>query len=238
MRMLTWLAAVIFLFSCGPPPAKQKVHFSCNLLLDKQFIDSIARSVLDKGNEHIWNLSAIDTSEYLSTEDYFTNATTKNRLVFIGGEAGLSAGTAHNLLILFSCLDSLSIVWAGQIGDFDMLDLNNDGIKDIVCNSGTTWMGECNDSYDIFNFKGSDRHMLYSARSTSVLDCGQDSLGDVYKKGDTLESKFDCSVVRPFGKHYLVQQIRTIKIHNGGETNRDITKNLLITKDTTLVALK
>ncbi|MBO9565335.1 MAG: hypothetical protein J7621_21340 [Niastella sp.] len=231
--------------ACNNPEPKtvsdQKSKFDCHTLADKKAVCNIAQSILDSGDrEHIWNLSAIDTSEYFTTEDYFTNTATKNRLVLIGGTAGMSAGTARNLLILFACSDTLSIVWAGQTGPFtqsDIKDLDNDGIKEIVSATDWIWMGECGGSHYIYNFKNGEPHSLYEAKSMSFIDCGRESLTPTFKEGDTLADQINYTLQQQ-DRLYVVQQIRTVKVHNGGETDEQIVKNLTITTDTAIVTLK
>jgi hypothetical protein len=222
--------------------SNQVNQFDCNSLSDKKVIYSIAKSIIDKhDNEQIWNLYEIDTTDFLSIEDYFTNTRSKNRLVLIGGRAGMSSGTADNLLILFSCSDTFHVVWAGQVGDFkqsDIKDLDGDGIKEIVCNSGMIWMGECDENYNIFNFKNGKQNLVYSAHSTSFIDCGKDNFDELFKLGDTLEHKFDCLLLKTKDNEYSVQQIQTSKIHNGGHTDEEIIKNLKVNIDTTTIGLK
>jgi len=240
------LFIILFTFSCNTKDSDKKIkkeqQFDCNSLTDKKLIYKIAKSIINKhDNENIWNLSEIDTTTFFTTEDFFTSPTIKNRLVLIGGNAGLSSGTADNLLMLFSCSDSLKVLWSGQIGDFkqsDIQDVNGDGIKEIVCKSSLIWMGACNDSYDIFNFKDSKQHFIFEAHSRSVVDCGFDNLGDLYKQGDTLEKKLECSLIRCNEKKYNIQQIQTTKIHNGGRTDDEIIKNLKVIMDTVNIKLK
>jgi len=179
---------ILMLISCG----QKTGQFDCNRLTDKKVIYEIAKSIINSNNENIWNLHDIDTTDFFTTEDYFTNSETKNRLVLIGGEAGTSAGTARNLLILFSCTDSLNVIWSEQVSKFtqdDIVDVNGDGIKEIVMNTGWAWMGEIGDYYEIFNFKDEKKNDIFTARSKSVID-GDEFFGypEFYKRGDTLES--------------------------------------------------
>jgi len=234
------------LFACNNSTDKttsiQGQEFDCNTLTDKNVIYKIAKSIIDKhDNDQIWNLSEIDTTDFFTTEDYFTNPKTKNRLVLTGGDAGMSSGTADNLLILFSCADTFKVIWSGQIGNFtqtDIADINGDGIKEIVCNASMMWMGECNDNYNIFNFKDGKQNFLFTAHSTSVLDCGRDNLGELFKQGDTLEQKFDCLLEKLRDNKYKVRQIQTVKIYAGGQTDDEIIRNLKVNIDTTDIELK
>jgi hypothetical protein len=221
---------------------KKEQQFDCNKLSERKVIYEIANSIIENhNNENIWNLTEIDTTEYFTKEDYFINSRTKNRIVILGGNAGLSSGTANNLLLLLDCTNSLKIVWSGQIGEInpsDIKDINEDGIKEIVCTSSTIWMGECNDNYNIFNFKGGKQNMIFNANSNSVLDCGKDNLADQFKIGDTLENKFDCAIIKLNNKEFNIQKIQTSKIHSGGLTDTEIMKNLKIFTDTTFIKLK
>ena len=252
-KVLTGLTLVVcyFVQSCNvqsethqkATAATPQAHqFDCNSLSDKKVIYKIAASIIDKhDNKQIWNLSEIDTTGFFTTEDYFTNSKSKNRLVLVGGNAGMSSGTADNLLIVFSCSDTFNIVWAGQVGDItqaDIADLDGDGIKEIVCNASMMWMGECDDSYTIFNFKDGKQHFIYTAHSTSFLDCGRDNLGKLFKPGDTLAHKFDCSLIKNDDSTFNVRQIQTIKIHQGGQNDKEINAHLKVTVDTTDIPLK
>jgi len=127
-------------FGCSPianqKKETEKAGSGCHSPVSGNIIYSIADSLINETEtENIRNLSEIDTGQIFTTEDYFTSAATKNRLVLVDGTAGMSAGSADNLLILFACTDPISIIWAGQVGDFaqaGIRDLNNDGIKEII----------------------------------------------------------------------------------------------------------
>jgi hypothetical protein len=241
-NLLTVLCCLAF-FSCNQGKSKtvstEKIKFDCNSAINGNTIYAIADSLINRTEtDEIWNLSEVDTSHIFTTEDYFTNAATKNRLVLVKGSAGLSAGTANNLLILFACADSLQMVWAGQVGQFtqeNIRDLNNDGIKEIVCTSEALWMGECNKSFTIFNFKNGKRNFLYSAHSSTVLGCGYDNLSD-FKQGDTLETEITPTLLRK-DKGYMVQQVTTIKVHNGGDSTEAVIDNVLLLRDTAMIEL-
>ena len=213
----------------------EETQIDCLKPVNRSEIYNIAKSILDKQeNEEIWNLHELDTTEFFVTDDYFTNPKTKTRLVLIGGIAGLSAGTEDNMLLLFSCADSLKVIFSAQWGDFaqsDIKDVNGDGIKEIIYQSSMMWMGECNDSYSIFNFLDGNQNVLFSANSFSILGCGLENLSDRYKKGDTLEIKSDCSLTKVNNK-YNVKNIQTIKVHNGGRTDEEIEKKLIEIRDT------
>jgi hypothetical protein len=229
------------LFACNDI-SDNTTKIDCNFT-DKKIIYEISKSIInEKKSDPNWSLNEIDTTYFFTTEDYFTNTIRKNRLVLIGGSAALSSGTANNLLILFSCSKKSTIInWSGQIGDFkqsDIKDLNGDGIKEIVCNSSMTWMGEYNYNYNIFNFKGFKQNFLFRANSISFLDYGLKNLNGLFKQGDTLERKFDCTLIKVNTKDFRIFQIRTIKIHNGGEKDEEIIKKLKIVVDTLSIKLK
>ncbi len=216
----------------------EEFRTDCLKPVNKSDIYNIAKSILDKKeNEEIWNLHELDTTEFFVTDDYFTNPKIKTRLVLIGGIAGLSAGTEDNMLLLFSCTDSLQVIFAAQWGDFtqsDIKDINGDGIKEIIYQSSMMWMGECNDSYSIFNFLDGKQNVLFFASSFSILGCGLENLSERYKKGDTLETKSDCSLTEVNNK-YIVKNIQTIKVHNGGKTDEEIERKLFEIRDTIIM---
>lgn len=222
-------------------PNSQVQLLTCNMLTDKKRVYDIARTVIDKNESgNIWNLSEIDTTDYFTIEDYFTNTTTKNRLVIIGGEAGMSAGSADHLLLLFSCADTAKVIWYAQTGKItaaDITDVNGDGIKEIICNTGYVWMGECGDTYRIYNFKGGNKNIIFNAHSTSFIGCGRDDLAESFKKGDTLEHSYDCTLQKQNDKTSVIRQIQTVKIYEGGTTDEEIEKRVKVIVDTTEVRL-
>lgn len=135
----TCVIIIALLSACnrsGQNSAQSGKHFDCNSLADKGVVYPIAESIIGNGgNSEIWNLSSIDSDKFLTMEDYFTDKNSKNRIVLMGGDAGLSAGSAQNLLMLFSCKDSFTIIWSGQVGEIkfsEIQDLNQDGVKEIV----------------------------------------------------------------------------------------------------------
>ncbi len=231
---LTLLFTLILLPGCNIPNVNSTSteKLICADSADINQIIPLATSVVKAhNNDKIWNLSPpVDTSRFFSIEDYFIDAKIKSRLVWIGFDAGMSTGTANNLLMLLNCADTPVLIWSAQVGLInkdEIKDLNNDGVKGIVCTSSMTWMGECNDSYSIFNFKGGHQNILFIANSQSFIDCGNDNYNERYKKGDTLENKRKC-ILLPSGKskYWQVKQVQTLKIHNRGKTDMEVLNQL------------
>lgn len=143
--------------------------------------------------------------------------------------------------MLFSCTDTLKLLWSGQSGPIDrtsIMDLNGDGIMEIMCTSSMIWMGECADLFYIFNFKGGKQKLLFRKRSVSFIDCGMELSNTHFDAGDTLENTFNCSLEKLNDREYFIKQIETTKIHNGGNTEEEIIKNAKTTTDTVNIALK
>lgn len=214
----------------------------CSSISDKKVLLEIANGIIAKhDNPEIWNLTDPDTAFFFSTENYFTDPNTKTTLVQLGGSAGSSSGTADHLLMLFSCTDTLKLLWSGQSGPIDqtnIMDLNGDGIMEIMCTSSMIWMGECADLFYIFNFKGGKQNILFRKRSVSFIDCGMELSNTHFDAGDTLENTFNCSLEKLNDREYFIKQIETTKIHNGGNTEEEIIKNAKTTTDTVNIALK
>src|SRR6185503_3329442 len=102
-RSLILLFFSLSLLACNGKTNTEKRSFDCNSLADKKTIYTIAKSIIDNhDNDQIWNLSEVDTTDFFTIEGNFINSKTKNRLVLMNGTAGMSSGTADNLLILFS----------------------------------------------------------------------------------------------------------------------------------------
>ena len=235
------LLLAVAIYGCKHLPHKT-TGSDCSILKDKSYIYSIGQAIIEnKNNDDIWNLSSVDTSYVYSTTGYFVDTINKDRLILVGAEAGISAGNANNLLILFSCADTPTVLWAGQTGDVSQgmaeIDLDGDGIKELIENTHTMWMGECNDSYSIFNFKGGKRNFLHRSRSTSSINCGMNDLAKVFQKGDTLEHTYRY-FPPPYIKHSVILRgIETVKIHNGGKTDEEIIRRLKVSTHTIEIPL-
>lgn len=144
-------------------------------------------------------------------------------------------------LMLFACSDTLMIFHVGVEGSIepgDIGDLDGDGVPEFVCRSSVMGLGECETGYAIINFKGGRRNELYQVYASSLLDCGLDDLAARTSEGDTLDTKYNCSLVRQENSRFAVQQIRSVKVHNGGSTDNEIRKSLVVSTDTVLVQLR
>ena len=221
--------------------APQQPVFDCNSITNKEFLYHIADSLITnhKGGEY-FSLRDFDTADVFITEDYFTDNKTKTTLVLMGVEGNPSDGTGQNLLILFSCGNTYRIINAAQSGTFtplDIRDLNGDGVKEIVVQSSQAYEGTCSDLYEVISFKDEKKQTLFSRQSTSDVNCGID-LSERYKTGDTVEHKFDCSLINNKTGTYNIRQIETIKINNGGTNDSEVVGNLIIKTDTTQITLK
>jgi hypothetical protein len=213
----------------------------CDSLDSKAFIYSLSESIIgDKSNSNIWNLSDVDTSNIMVIKDYFISRESKNKLILVSGSAGLSAGSASNLLILFACSDTPAVIWAGQESGFlqnDIRDLTGDGIKEIVCTTTAQWMGECDNIFEIFNFRNGNKNSVYKAHSISIIDCGGEESYE-HSKGDTLEDLYNCSIIELKGQQFAIQQIHTVRIFNGGTKEHEILARSLISSDTATIRLQ
>ncbi|NOS92537.1 MAG: hypothetical protein HOP30_11485 [Cyclobacteriaceae bacterium] len=183
----------------------------------------------------------VDTTDVFIIEDYFISSKSKHLLIRMDGEAGMSSGTANNLMMIASCTDGIKVIWSGQVGEFsqsDIRDLNNDGIKEIVIRTSMMWMGECNSSFSIINFVNGTENTIFSRHSRSVVDCGFDNHAELSKSGDTLVSNYECEVEYAGSNVYEVNQVRTIKVSKGGQTDDEVINNLAVTTDTARIKLK
>lgn len=227
---------------CSSPDRVIESKKDCSSINDKKVRLDIANSIIAKhDNPEIWNLTDPDTTFFFSTENYFTDPSTKTTLVQLGGSAGSSSGTADHLLMLFSCTDTLKLLWSGQSGPIDqtnIMDLNGDGIMEIVCTPRMIWMGECGDLFYIINFKDGKQNLLFRKRSVSFIDCGMELSNNTFDIGDTLENTFNCTLEKLNDREYFIKQIQTTKIHNGGNTEEEIIKNVITSTDTVNIALK
>jgi hypothetical protein len=237
ITLITWV-----IVSCTESKKEEASKKDCSSINDKKVLLEIANGIIAKhDNPEIWNLTDPDTTFFFSTENYFTNSKTKTTLVLLGGNAGLSSGSADRLLMLFSCTDTLNLLWSGQIGpitESDIIDVNGDGIVEIIYTSNDIWMGECGDQFYILNFKEGKQNTIFQALSMSLIDCGLDISEKNIVVGDTLENTFNCSLEKLNDREYSIKQIRTTKIHNGGNTEEEIIKKAITTIDTVNFSMK
>ena len=195
---------------------------------NKNDLLSIGLSIIDKGgNDLIRNLHSVDSVLFV-LDDYFINEKEKSKVAYLSGIAGGSAGIASNLIIVFGDTTTNKVLYSAQVGIIDpdeIRDYNGDGLKDFIINSGMVWMGECNSSYAIKNFKGGQENILYSANSYSVIGCGQDENQYRFETGDTLSIEIENNLTKA-GDEYIVGEKQTISIYNGGKTENDILARL------------
>jgi hypothetical protein len=221
-------------------PKAKGDSITCSDLSDKGTILKIARALIkEQKNPHIWNLHEVDTTKFFTTEDYFTTSKYKTRIVLLGGVAGGSAGTEQNLLMLIECKKKPEVIWYEQYGYISasqIKDLTGDGIVEIIERPSVMWMGQCIENFDVFNLKNSKPNYLFSAQSKMI--CGLDSIGRLYNFGDTLSVECICTIIPTDSGRNKVQQIRTIKIHNGGVTDDEIMQQCKTTSDTSLTDLR
>jgi hypothetical protein len=242
MKYIALLLLFCLLLACKEERKPDSETAARHLPAKKELLRLADSIVKAKANENIWNLSEVDGTAIFIAEDYFTSSKTKSAVVLINGSAGLSAGSADNLLMLLEYHNNrYSVSWAGQTGDFDnagIKDLTNDGVKEIVSENGMVWMGGCYDYFTIFNFKGGERNKLFTAESVSVIDCGLEDYGEkFFAQGDTLENVSVCKII-PVGKAFAVQQARTLRLINGGTTNQQIIAKLKVVIDTIVTPIR
>lgn len=233
--------SVLLFFSCKNTSNKSQTE-SCSKLSDKAFVMHMADSILKNAVniETIWNLSELDSSIYFVVDDYFTNTQTKDRLIVIGGSAGISAGSADHLWLLVGCTGNTPVIWTGQMSEVttkDILDVDNDGIKEIINYTGSVWMGECHDYYEIMNFKGNKKNVLYSASSFSFVDCGWENFSESINTNDTVEVQYTNELIK-IGNTHVIRQTKSSKIYQGGDTDAEAIQKLKIVIDTATIELK
>ena len=242
-KTLLVILTCLSLFNCSNSRRNHEAiaELNCDSLSDKKVVYALAKSVLgNKDNRKIWSIVDVDTNDMLIVEDYFTNAKSKSKLVLIGGNVGAATDSADYLLMLVNCSGAPEIVWSEQVLQFyedAIIDLNGDGIKEIIIASEDMKGGECNSVYSVFNFKNAQKNRLYERQSRSVIDCGSDDLIQAYTMGDTLSNSYNVAHLKENGRTCRIRQIHTIKIHNGGKTNSDMLEKLKTISDTIYVDL-
>ena len=224
IKILTVLT-VLTICSCGAKTQECNADAAVenpDLIVDREFVFNTAIAIVNEwDNDNIWSLSdEIDTARFAAMEDFFTNTETKNKLVLVGMDAGTSAGNTDYLLILFDALDSTKVLWAGQESNVfrsGIADLNGDGIKEILSITGATWMGLYVESCTVYNFKDGKKNILFETPESAYY-FGDDF--SIFQKGDTIEYSFVCSI----DKNNELQQTHTVKIFNGGKTEKEVLK--------------
>ncbi len=242
-KILFIVLSCLSLFNCSNSTRQHEAitDLNCDSLNDKKVVYALAKSILGKGdNRKIWSVVDVDTNDILILEDYFTNSNTKSKLLLMRGVVGSSTDSADYLLMLVNCSGTPEIVWAEQVLQFyedAIIDLNGDGVKEIIIASEDMKGGECNSVYSVFNFKNNKKNILYERQSRSIIDCGSDEMIQTYTIGDTLSNSYNVAHIREQGRTCRIRQIHTIKIHNGGKTNSDMLEKLKTISDTSYVNL-
>ncbi len=214
---------------------------NCDSLNEKKVVYSLAKSILgNKDNKKIWSIVDVDTNDILIVDDYFTNSGAKSKLLLIRGNVGSSTDSADYLLMLINCSGTPEIIWTEQVLQFyedAIMDLNGDGIKEILISIEERKGGACNSVYSVFNFKNNKKNILYERQSRSVIGCGSDDMIQAYTLGDTISNSYDVAHLKEQGRTCRIRQVHTIKIYNGGKTNTDMLEKLKILRDTSYVNL-
>lgn len=196
---------------------------------DKSRILERANELLeDHGSYEIWNLSNVDTVGMWVAENHFTGLERETMLVWMPGSAGGSSGQLSNLLMLLDPQKNLEVIWAGQVGVIDsanVCDLNGDGILELQEMASSIWMGECHDSYRIFNLTGGRYKEVYKYHGYSVLSCGLEAPWENRNYGDTVIKSYMTSLY-PAGNGWMIREIQVVGRYNGGNNLEDLMEQL------------
>jgi hypothetical protein len=233
------------LFACKKTEeikVENKQKFNCTALSDKNALVKFGDSIItSQGLESEFRLTDFDTTNLFVKEDYFTNSTTKSKLVVFYGSVAFGHGSLSNFCMLFTCDEFLKLEWSGSVGvisENEIRDLNGDGIKEIEFHSGHTGQGITESIYEISNFKNGKKNDIYYAHSSSELGVSIEQLATYSKKGDTIDESFSISIIKMNDNKFMVKQVDTFNIFNGGNNEDEMLKNLLISTKTTETVLK
>jgi hypothetical protein len=216
-------------------------HFQldCSILKDKEFVYNYAKEVIkDRSKEGIFDFfEIVENGNIFAEEDYFLSADQKHWMILVKGKSSTSI-VDDNLLMFFKCADSLELVNAMPtlLPEIDkIVDLNNDGIKELVFLSDLLRQGEYHKRLDIVSFKDNDFNILYSAEGFSHIDTGWDDFDKYPKKGELLEEMPDWKLEKLDNGEHVIKEVIVRKYHNGGKTDEEILKKLIIKRDTTII---
>lgn len=214
-------------------------NISCADLENKSVIFHFA-----KAHAFTSYINTFDTSNVLLIKGHFIDNKTEQTLVWIADYPMPSCGDGCNLVMLFNCGSVARLLMNFNAGVFtkeNVRDLDNDGVLEIVAESGICRMGECHSNYDIFNLADTVQNMLYHAHTYSMLE--EENWGDNYegyfKKGDTLRDSIGSRLVRAPGDNvYKVMQVRKVEIYNGGKKVKEMEQQKIVRIDSSIVPLK
>lgn len=237
-RNLLLFVGSISLFACQSNKNETSGAI-CNTTVDKSEIIRVAMDLVNNNDgEIIWSLTEIDTLGIVIYEDHFVSAECKNTLAIIDGYTmSMSSGNADKLLLLFSCDEMPKVLWFEQgpeVSPDDIVDLNGNGLKEIILKSQSLWMGNCNDAYEIISLSKGEKKTVYKANSYSRIDCG--GLIEMLELniGDTLSNMNEFQLENE-ENGYNLRVDNTIKIYNGGNTEDEIYDKLIKVSSTNVV---
>lgn len=194
-----------------------------------------------EANRHMndFMFHSITTNGMERWEGHFTRKDEKQLLVSLPGSANGSSGNAQNMAMLLSCSDPTHAIWASQVGDLQVIDLNGDGLMEIVESVNIVWMGACNDFYEIYTFRNGKKETMISRESLSRVNCGGETDTPRFSKGDTVSNMYDCRLTHdPLG-NWQVMVIHEYAINKtNSKTEKEIVPKLTYQTDTNFVTFK
>ena len=211
-------------------------NLTCDDLDNRKVIYDLASQEIDASSG-----ITFDTSDVLVLRNHFISKDTLTTLILVQEQSLAYLLDKPCLLLLYNCRNVVRQVMNETTFGFsakDIRDLDDDGVVEIISKSDYAGMGECSNTYRIFNFKNGKENVLYESGGYSHIDC----LGDNdtrFKNGDTLGLEIaDELIPTQNPKVFEVKEIHKYKICNGGKTAEEIVKKEIVTGDSVFIPLK
>lgn len=218
--LLPILFVLLFFNSCT---SNVKEEIPCTAPEINAMVEKGRAIIAKKGNKDIWNLRTL-TGAVVIHEAAFSTKGKKEYLAVCEGKAGGSAGSANHLLMKIVCDEEAEngwdVAWSAQgspIEKKNIVDVNGDGISELILEGGSTWMGECSDYYQIISLSGNTKKTIYENYPFSRIGCGGLAEAMEFQKGDTLSAIYGVK----FKDESLIETVE-YQLYNGGHTDEDI----------------
>jgi hypothetical protein len=203
------------------------IPFTCSEILHQASLEEILLSIEGENAGEVttlYNMGAYPKSLEIF-EGHFSEKRHLQTLVTIEMQLGGSAGSYDRFYALFDCphqAELITTTFSGQ-PQGKPIDLNGDGLLELVTSGGHTWMCELGDLLEVITWESGKAKIIYEVHSYHDMDCGDTWAVQSREPGDTLGMEVR-SLFSDDDQNGLFEilQIRETTVSGGGSTREEI----------------